>query len=117
TITELGKWSITSLQGSKEAEVVAEIIEKAIDTAEAMKIPLVMLPSFGKSSLLEEDLERLSFVLEDACEYALAKNVQIATENAFSPDHIKALFTKVNKRNLYLYLDTQNYYINKGWYT
>lgn len=115
-ITELDNFSMTHPISVKEMEIANTAINKAIEAAEAMKIPIVMIPSFERSNIkTEEDFDNAINVLKRACEYAQDKGIIIATENLLPVDKIFELFEKVNYSNLKLYFDTQNHYLHKGY--
>jgi len=117
-IPELDNFSMLAPEGSRDREIVNKAIRKAIETAEAMKISLVMIPSFNKSEIkTEADFEQAVDCLQNACDYAKNKGITIGTENILSVNDVKLLFKKVNRSNLKLYFDTQNYSLNKGYNT
>jgi len=117
-IPELDNFSMLAPEGSRDREIANKAIRKAIETAEAMKISLVMIPSFNKSEIkTEADFEQAVDCLQNACDYAKNKGIIIGTENLLSVNDVKLLFKKVNRSNLKLYFDTQNYSLNKGYNT
>jgi len=117
-IPELDNFSMLAPEGSRDREIANKAIRKAIETAEAMKISLVMIPSFNKSEIKTEvDFEQAVDCLQNACDYAKNKGIIIGTENLLSVNDYKLLFKKVNRSNLKLYFDTQNYSLNKGYNT
>lgn len=117
-IPELDNFSMLAPEGSRDREIANKAIRKAIETAEAMKISLVMIPSFNKSEIkTEADFKQAIECLKNACDYAKNKGIIIGTENLLSVNDVKLLFKKVNRSNLKLYFDTQNYSLNKGYNT
>lgn len=117
-IPELDNFSMLAPEGSRDREIANKAIRKAIETAEAMKISLVMIPSFNKSEIkTEADFEQAVDCLQNTCDYAKNKGIIIGTENLLSVNDVKLLFKKVNRSNLKLYFDTQNYSLNKGYNT
>jgi len=117
TVTELGRQSLVAEEGSEESREIINIIKQAIDAAAAMNIELVMLPSFGKSALTTDNMSRATRVFKHVCAYASRHSINIASENTLSIEEGIALYKAVDYDNFYLYMDTQNYYLNKGWYT
>ncbi|GMX61109.1 hypothetical protein Elgi_74550 [Paenibacillus elgii] len=110
------EFSITRPQSPEKYEVVMTSIRKSIETAAAMNIPLIMIPSFGKSEIRnEDDLIQTVEVLTSACDYAQEKNIYVATENLLPVEGIFHLFEQVNRSNLKLYFDTQNHFLRKGY--
>ncbi len=117
-IPELDNFSMIAPEGSRDREVSDKAIKKAIETAEAMKIPLVMIPSFNKSEIkTKAHFKQAVKCLKNACDYAKNKGIIIGTENSLSVNDVKSLFEEVNRPNLKLYFDTQNYFLNKGYNT
>ncbi|MCR1832860.1 sugar phosphate isomerase/epimerase [Oceanobacillus caeni] len=110
------RYGMTRENGTQEKDMVMEGIKKAIQAAESMNIPIVMLGSFLDSEIkTDEDFQRTVECLIKACEMAEGKNITIATENLLSIEENKKLFEVVNKENLKLYFDTQNYYLNRNY--
>lgn len=117
-LRETDYYSMMAPNGSKEREVVLSAIKSSIDAAYLMKIPIVMIPQFAKSDIKnKEDFYCTVEVLKDSCDYALDKGVIIATENLLINEELDMFFEEINKPNLKLYFDTQNYYINMGYNT
>jgi 2-epi-5-epi-valiolone 7-phosphate 2-epimerase len=111
-------FSMMAPKGSEDRETVMTAIYKAIDAAVAMNIPLVMIPQFVKSAIeTEDDFQCVVKTLQDVCQTALEKSIIIATENLLTVDELSRLFKEVDRSNLRLYFDTQNYYLNKGYDT
>ncbi len=111
-------YSMMAPEGSEDRETVMTAIEKAIDAAAAMNIPLVMIPQFVKSAITtESDFQCVVNTLKKVCEDAAEKGVTIATENLLHVEELHRLFEEVDRKNLKLYFDTQNYYLNKDYDT
>ncbi|MFF2501016.1 sugar phosphate isomerase/epimerase family protein [Peribacillus sp. NPDC058075] len=117
-VRELDLHGMTRPDGTKEKDIVIEAILKAISVAEQMDIPVVMLPSFLDGEIkTEEDFQRVVKCLKFACDKCEGSEVIIATENLLSIEENKRLFKEVDRQNLKLYFDTQNYYLNKKYNT
>jgi sugar phosphate isomerase/epimerase len=115
-VRETDSFGLTHANNSEDRKIVVTAVTKAIETAEAMKIHLVMIPSFKKSNIeTENDFHRLVSLLRYACDYAKDKGVTIGTENLLSVDDTFRLFEEVNRPNLKLYFDSQNHYLYKGY--
>lgn len=117
TVTELGRKDLFAEENSEIAKDMLKIACSAIDVSREMKVPLVMFPSFGESQLTEEKCERATVVFTQLCDYAAERSVHIATENTLGSKSMIKLYEAVNRDNFHVYLDTQNYYLNKGWQT
>jgi len=115
-VRELDRHGMTRKDGTMEKEIAVEAILKAISAADAMNIPIVMLPSFEDGEIkTDRDFQRVVNCLKMACEEAEKKNIIIATENLLSIEETKQLFNLVNKPNLRLYFDTQNYHLRRNY--
>jgi sugar phosphate isomerase/epimerase len=108
-------YSMFAPEGSEEHQVVRESIEKGIYACEAMGIDILMIPNFVKSEArTAADVRRLVTELQWACDLAADHGVLIAEENVFTVEDTMRLFDEVDRENLRLYFDLQNYYINRG---
>lgn len=112
----LDYYGMTKPEGSESKRIALMAIEKAVDTAKRMKLPVVQLPTFLESRIdTENDFEEVSKCLKYACELASSSGIIIATENALSAAENLRLLEKTGCRNLKVYMDTQNPYFNKGY--
>ncbi len=111
-------YSMFAAEGSGEHEIVRLGIRKSIDAAAAMGVEIVMIPNFVKSEVkTHEDFRRLVKELRWACDYARDSGVVIAEENFMGVADTVRLFDEVDRSNLRLYFDLQNYYLNAGFHT
>ncbi|MBM3707911.1 MAG: sugar phosphate isomerase/epimerase [Actinobacteria bacterium] len=111
-VRELDRFSMVSEDNS----IAVDAINKAIEAAVKMKIPIVLVPSFENSDIKSDtDLKQAVKVLKNACDKALESGIIIAAENLLSPMKIEELFKQTNRPNLKLYFDTQNHYLHKGY--
>jgi sugar phosphate isomerase/epimerase len=116
TIRELDEVAMTDPKGTETRELMDQALIKTIDTAEAMDIPVVMIPSFVESEITNEDKfkEAVSY-LQKGCDYAEGKGITIATENTLSVSEIKRLIAEVDRDNIKLYFDSQNHFLHKDY--
>jgi len=85
------------------------LLKIAIDAAMEFKTPLVFLPSFGESEIHDSsELDHTAQFIRLACDYAIPKSIQIASENSLDLSHNISLHEKVNKKNFCILMDTQN---------
>ena len=113
-IRELDQCSMVT----KNNEIAVDVIKKTINAAANMKIPIVVVPNFANSNIKStEDFKQAVNVLKNACDIAGEYGITIATENILSPDKMVELIEKVNRPNLKLYFDSQNYYLHKKYNT
>jgi len=115
-INETDHYSLNDSQNKKDEKIVMMAINKSIEAAENMNIPLVLIPSFEKSEIKNiGELNCTAKVLKYACDYAGSKGIIIGTENTLSVEENLILFKKVDRPNLKLYFDTQNPFYNKKY--
>lgn len=112
----LDDYGMTKPDNSKEKQVAHLAIEKAVETAASMNLPLVQIPAFGKSQIYSEsDFTEVAKCLKYACKQASQYGILVGTENALSAEEDIRLLEKVDETNLRIYMDTQNPYINNGY--
>lgn len=117
-VRETDNFNMMGSENSTEYRIANEAIIKAIEAANIMKIPTVMIPSFEESNIItKSDFNQAVHVFKNACDYAASKGVLIATENVLSIEDVLKLFSSVNRPNFKLYFDTQNHYLHKEYDT
>ena len=108
-------YRMTDPPGTEDSRIVWEAIERSVKAAEAMGIPCVMIGSFLASDIKnEDDLVRTAEVLRDACDLAAGPGIVIAAENVLSPEDMHRLAGMVDRPNLRLLFDSQNYRLFRG---
>ena len=116
-VNDLCNYGMTSEKGTKNREIALSAIYKCIDAAETMTIPVVFLPSFFESDIKKEkDLWLTADCIRLACEYAEGRNITVCTENVLSSEDNLKLIDLVDSKTFKIYFDTQNPYLNKGYY-
>lgn len=114
SLTALDYISMVFPDTTNEGKSARKCIKTAIDTASKMNVPMIMVPSFERSNISDnEKLDIAIEVLKEACEYAKDLNVTVATENLLTTDGLEYLFEKVDMSNFKLYFDSQNHYLHK----
>ena len=112
---ELDNYNMVAQKGSGERAIALRTIESAIDAAAAMGIPIVMVQSFNASAIeTEQDFKRAVSVIKYASDYAGDKGkITIGVENLLSVENLLRFIEEVNRPNLRIYFDTQNYYLHE----
>lgn len=111
-------YTMFTCENPEEGEIVRSAIKKAVDTCAVMNIPMILIPNFVKSEIVgDEKFAEAVEVFTWACDMAADRGISIAAENTLSVEKTKELFDKVNRENLGLYFDSQNYFLNKGYDT
>lgn len=102
----------------EEGEIVRTAVKKSVETCDVMKIPLILIPNFVRSEITtDEKFNEAVEVFSWACEMAADRGITIAAENTLSVEKTKRFFEEVDRENLRLYFDSQNYYFNEGYDT
>jgi sugar phosphate isomerase/epimerase len=92
-------------------------IIKCIDTAEALNIPIIIIPSFYDSEIRnEDDFNTTVGCLTEVCDYAQDKGIIVSTENPLSSEENIRLINSVKRKNFKIFFDTQNPYFYKKFY-
>ena len=100
----------------EESEIVRSGIGKAIETCKTMGIPILLIPNFVKSEIVgQTEFDEAVEVFKWACDRAGEKSIIIGAENTLSTEDSKRFLAAVDRVNLKVYFDTQNYYLNKGY--
>jgi sugar phosphate isomerase/epimerase len=100
----------------EESGIVRSGIGKAIESCASMGIPMLLIPSFAKSEIIEKrDFDEAVEVFKWACDTAGKNEITVAMENTLSTAQTLQLITRIGRPNLKLYFDTQNYYLHKGY--
>lgn len=85
------------------------IMKAAVDTAAALKIPIVQVPNFWDNAIKNEaELEMAAGWFREACEAAERYGVIVSSENPMSVEDNLKLYDAVNRPNFRLYFDTEN---------
>lgn len=105
-------------ESSKERRIIDTGIRKAIDAAVRFKSEIVMIPMFLESEVkTPADMEIAAACFQAACDRAAEKGVVICAENVFAADQMEEFAAKIDRPNLKLFFDSQNYYLAKGYNT
>ncbi len=90
-------------------------IAKAVDTAVALSIPIVQLPSFVKGDITSPaGYQNTIKCLQYACQYAEGSNVIIGSENALPADQPLEMIKAISSKHFRIYFDTRNLFSMKG---
>lgn len=82
---------------------------RAVDTASAMRIPLVYVPAFNASEIkTDEHLKTTASILGEISAYAAERAITLASENTLDAARQLKLLDMANHPNLNLFIDTQN---------
>lgn len=105
-------YSMVDEPGSRDHEIVRTGVLKAVEAAERMNIPLILVPNFEKSFIENErHFEIAAGVLQEVCRRAEGLGITIAAENTLSIAQTKKLVERVDALNFGIYYDSQNYFL------
>ncbi|SFT49412.1 Xylose isomerase-like TIM barrel [Actinopolyspora lacussalsi subsp. righensis] len=100
---------LTAPERSRAARSARGAMIALLDSAVALGVRLVLVPSFRASTIDgPEELERTVSVLRWAAEEARTRNLVLANENVLSPTTAVELFERVGSDSFRLVLDTGN---------
>jgi len=103
-------------KGSPMHDIVQGAVRAAIDTAEYMQIPMVFVPAFVASDIVNEDqFDNAVEMFKYACAYAKDRGVLISSENKLRVPKQIELVERVNYENFSLFYDSYNYFYEKGY--
>ena len=60
-------------------------------------------------------MEHSARALQYLCDAAGEYGISVAGENVMNPEEFHKLHSMVDRKNFYLYFDSQNYYLNRGY--
>ncbi|MCF7942088.1 MAG: sugar phosphate isomerase/epimerase [Spirochaetia bacterium] len=111
-------YSMVSEPGSPEHEIVRSGIDAGIEACAAMNVPILMIPNFVKSAIrTEREFDIAVAVFQKACDKAEGLGITIAAENPLSIPDTFRFFKSIDRKNIGLYFDLQNYYLHNDAYT
>lgn len=103
-------------KGTKDYDIVWDLLKRAVATARALGVKMIQVPGFAASEVKSnEDLEHSVRAFQYLCDEAGKDGISVASENTMAPDAFKELAERVDRKNFYLYFDSQNYYLFKGY--
>ena len=103
-------------RNSADGMIAIETIQKGLETAQAMDIHVVQLPSFDNGDIrTEEDFYNTCEKVRFACDLAEGTGIVIAMENVLDAEQTKKMIQEVGSSCLKVFYDTQNYYLDRGY--
>ena len=113
--TGLAVWSLAICEMNdvplKSDDRAAEWLEKSLDVCEAMKLPLVMAPAFGRGDLdmaKTAEIDRFVKALRGAATKAEKLGVIIGLENYLNAGDNRKIIDRVGSANVKVYYDVGN---------
>jgi sugar phosphate isomerase/epimerase len=97
-------------EGTPQHEQAWALLQRAVDTANALGVAVVQVPAFAASEIKTmEDMRYSADALRFLCDELGDKGISVATENLLSPQEFEELYAMVGRENFGVYYDSQNY--------
>lgn len=115
TIDSLNWYGLTRPLSSRNGMLAFDGIQRGLDAAAAMHIPVVQLPSFNDGAIdSESDFRNTCEKIKMACEIAKPLNITVASENTLSAAQTMRMVQEIGYENFKIMFDTQNYFLADG---
>ncbi|QTF09005.1 TIM barrel protein [Brenneria izadpanahii] len=102
--------------GTKEYEIVWDLLRRAVPTAKALNVPIIQVPGFAASEVItEEDFEHSARAFQYLCDAAGEYGISVAGENLMTPAEFGKMSGLVDRPNFHLYFDSQNYHLFRNY--
>lgn len=96
-----------------EGKIAWEQIELGVNVASHLGISRIMIPNFEKNLICEVDhILNTIQALQYACDLAAKKGICILTENSLSWQEQEKMLYQINRPNIKVHFDTQNFKFN-----
>lgn len=103
-------------EGTKEYEIVWDLLDRAVKTAHELGVQIIQAPGFAASEVkTEEDMEHSAKAFRWLCDQAGEYGISVAGENLMTPAEFKKMCEMVDRKNFYLYFDSQNYNVFRNY--
>lgn len=103
-------------KGTKEYDIVWDLLRRAVTTAKALGVQVIQVPGFAASEVkTEQDMEYSARAFQYLCDAAGEFGISVAGENLMTPEEFTKMSEMVDRSNFYLYFDSQNYHLFRGY--
>lgn len=103
-------------KGTKEYDIVWNLLRRAVTTAKALGVQIIQVPGFAASEVkTEQDMEYSARAFQYLCDAAGEFGISVAGENLMTPEQFTKMSEMVDRSNFYLYFDSQNYHLFRGY--
>lgn len=103
-------------KGTKEYDIVWDLLRRAVTTAKALGVQIIQVPGFAASEVkTEQDMEYSARAFQYLCDAAGEFGISVAGENLMTPEEFTKMSEMVDRSNFYLYFDSQNYHLFRGY--
>lgn len=103
-------------KGTKEYDIVWDLLRRTVTTAKTLGVQIIQVPGFAASEIkTEQDMEHSARAFQYLCDAAGEFGISVAGENTMTPEEFTKLSDIVDRSNFYLYFDSQNYHLFRGY--
>ncbi len=103
-------------KGTPEYDMVWDLLRRAVPTAKALGVSIIQVPGFAASEVkTEEDRAHSAAAFRYLCDAAGEHGIAVAGENLMTPAEFTAMSEAVDRENFFLYFDSQNYNVFRGY--
>ena len=115
-MNDLNNNGLRNGRGTERGDIAYEHLDIALYATADMGIPVLMIPHFVDNDLhTEQDWENEVLALQYACDEAKKLDITIAAETAIDADLFIKLVKDVDRDNMKLFYDSQNYMCFRGY--
>ena len=115
-LNDINIYPMIADKNSEKYKIGMDMLKTAVDVADRMKVPVVMIPSFIDNDIkTEEDMDRTVEALKYVCELAGEKGIEISSETTISAEQQIELMDRVGYDNISAFYDSMNYKLFKGF--
>jgi sugar phosphate isomerase/epimerase len=108
-VNRLNDLGLTAPKGTSEASQSRHIILAAIDLADRLRIPWIVIPGFRRSLIRShDDLARMAEVLRFVLDAVQGRAIALAYESALDADGTLGVLQAVGRQGVYVQFDTGN---------
>lgn len=99
----------------EQRDELMDYLQRTVDIAVELGAEMIVAPLFGVSNPSGTDeLARAAGNLAQICDYAAERGIVVGVEDILSADELEVLLHLVNRPNLKLFFDSQNYPVFRG---
>lgn len=102
-------------EGDPKRDIAYRTLKTGVEITAKMNVKTICMPSFFDNEIRSEaEYKNTVAALQYICDLAAEHGIEIYTENVMEPDALKKLFRDVDRENLRLLFDSQNYHFMAG---
>ncbi|MGI5849813.1 MAG: sugar phosphate isomerase/epimerase family protein [Christensenellales bacterium] len=115
-LNDINIYPMIADKDSEKYKIGMDMLKTAVQVADRMKVPVVMIPSFLDNDIkTPQDMDRTVEALKYVCELAGEKGIEISSEGTISYDKHLEIVERVGYKNISIFYDSMNYKLFKGY--